>query len=87
MRQLKKRLMNPPILRWPDSSRPFELHVDASGVGMGAVLIQKGDEGEERIIAYASATFTKEEIKWDVRERECYAAIKFTEYFRPYLVD
>ena len=54
---------------------------------MGAVLIQKGDEGEERIIAYASATFTKEEIKWDVRERECYAAIKFTEYFRPYLVD
>jgi len=26
-------------------------------------------------------------MRWDTREKECYAAIRFTEYFRPYLMD
>ena len=31
--------------------------------------------------------FNKDELRWDVKEKECWAAIKFVEYFRPYFLD
>jgi hypothetical protein len=34
---IKKKLTQAPILRRPDYSRPFELHTDWSGVGLGAL--------------------------------------------------
>jgi hypothetical protein len=37
---IKKNLTQAPILRRLDYSRPFELHTDWSGVGLGAVLVQ-----------------------------------------------
>jgi hypothetical protein len=44
---IKERLTQAPILRRPDYSRPFELHTDWSGVGLGAVLVQRNDEGRK----------------------------------------
>lgn len=42
-----------PVLKSPDFTKEFVVQVDASVVGIGAVLAQ-GDAGEERPIAYLS---------------------------------
>ena len=52
--QLKKALMEAPILAYPDYSKLFILETDALLKGLGAILSQKGDDNEVCIIAYAS---------------------------------
>jgi hypothetical protein len=38
--ELKKRLMTAPILVMPDIEKPFSIYCDASGEGLGCVLMQ-----------------------------------------------
>ena len=47
------KLMSPPILAFANYSLPFQVHTDASGNGLGAILYQE-QEGKSRVIAYAS---------------------------------
>ena len=57
---LLDRLVSPPILGYPDFSKPFVLHTDASQEGLGPVLYQKQD-GKMRVIGYGSRSLTKAE--------------------------
>ena len=47
--KLKTLLTSAPILAQPDTTKPFDVYCDASGTGLGCVLMQ-----ENRVIAYAS---------------------------------
>jgi hypothetical protein len=46
---LKKRLTTAPVVVMPDMEKPFSIYYDASGQGLGCVLLQVG-----RVVAYAS---------------------------------
>jgi hypothetical protein len=46
---LKKLLTTAPVLAQPNIEKPFDVYCDASGMGIGGVLMQDG-----RAIAYAS---------------------------------
>jgi hypothetical protein len=39
---LKKLLTTSPMLTQPDITRPFDVYCDASGTGLGVVLMQEG---------------------------------------------
>ena len=85
---LKEALITSPILCFPDFSREFIIHTDASGYGVGAVLGQvhnvNGKECEV-VIAYYSKHLKPTQQAWGVTEREAYAIILAIETFRPYL--
>ncbi|XP_069840942.1 uncharacterized protein [Dendropsophus ebraccatus] len=59
-RELKKLLTSAPILAYADFTKPFVLQTDGSLRGLGAVLTQEQD-GQERVIAYASRTLRESE--------------------------
>ena len=44
---LKEKLLTPPILAHPNYELPFEIHTDASGYGIGAILVQHHEGGKE----------------------------------------
>ncbi|CAA7017780.1 unnamed protein product [Microthlaspi erraticum] len=47
--QLKEMLTTTPVLALPEPGKPYMVYTDASGIGLGCVLMQEG-----RVIAYAS---------------------------------
>jgi len=82
--ELKERLINAPLLRCPDFTRPFIIHCDASNRACAAVLTQEYDDGPH-VIAYASRMFDPREAAYSVTERECLAVLYGLEHFRGYV--
>ena len=82
--ELRHRLVEAPILGYPDPRLSYILDTDASDVGVGAVLSQVQD-GRERVIAYFSKTLTSAERNYCVTRRELLAVVKAIKHFRPYL--
>uniref|UniRef100_A0A3Q3NHK6 Gypsy retrotransposon integrase-like protein 1 n=1 Tax=Mastacembelus armatus TaxID=205130 RepID=A0A3Q3NHK6_9TELE len=83
--QLKAALAVAPVLAYPDPSQPFLLDTDASNVGVGAVLSQRGEAGE-RVVAYYSCSLSRAERNYCVTRRELLAVILAVRHFRPYLL-
>lgn len=81
---LKNKLMSAPILRFPQFSLPFFIHMDACDVGLGAALMQRNEQGRYCAVAYASRALHKSERPYSTPEKECLAVIWALEYFRPY---
>jgi hypothetical protein len=82
---LKRALLNDPVLAHFNQDATTELHTDASSFGLGAVLLQSNEVGVRRPIAYASRTLTSAERNYSTSERECLAIVWAVQKFRPYL--
>ena len=52
--KLKRKLVEAPILRFPNWSTKFHVYIDSSGLAIGAILTQPGDDGMDYPIAYSS---------------------------------
>ena len=83
--KIRNALSATPVLAHPDWTQPFELHTDASYVGLGAVLTQTTADGTERVISYASRSLTKAECNYAVWELECLAIVWALRLFRMYI--
>jgi hypothetical protein len=78
-KELKKQLTIAPVLVMPGMERPFSIFCDASGQGLGCVLMQDG-----LVIAYASRQLRKREEHYPTLDLELAAmvhALKIWRYF------
>ena len=73
---LKKLCTTVPILAYADFSKPFKLHTDACGMGLGAVLYQTREDGTKAVIAYASRSLSKAESHYPAHKLE-FLALKW----------
>ena len=82
---LKVALTTPPILAMPKDTGEFIVDADASDRTLGCVLSQVQD-GEERVIAYASRSLDARERNYCCTRRELLAVVHFLRYFKRYLL-
>lgn len=81
---LKRRLTSAPILGYYNPTIPIKLHTDASGVVVGAVLIQRSNDGEV-VVAYATKTLDLAQRNNDATQPELYAVVHAIKKFQTYL--
>jgi hypothetical protein len=82
---LRTCLTTKPVVIYPDFSKPFILHTDASDYAVGAVLAQTDSANKEHVIAYASRILNRAEVNYTVTEKECLAIIWATKHFHNFL--
>src|SRR5437588_4767918 len=84
-RVLKQKLVTAPILVQPNWQKEFELYTDASAIGLGAILSQRDERNNERVICYASRGTRGPEKKYFATKLECLAVVWAVEWFKYYL--
>lgn len=62
--QSKKAMISTPVLALPDFSQPFTVETDASDVGLGAMLMQKGQP-----IAFSSKALVEKNRHLSIYEK------------------
>ena len=80
--KIERKMIDTPILAYPDFEKEFILDTDASFDTIGAVLSQKDTYGRERVIAYGSHKMNKHELGYCVTRKELLAIYYFTQNFK-----
>jgi len=84
--EIKLKLSTSPILARPDWTKLFTLYTDASSKGLGAVLTQEDENGNERVICYASRGTRGAERNYGATQLECLAVVWAVQWFKYYLI-
>lgn len=78
---LKQKITTAPVLSLPDFHKEFVIESDASGQGLGAILIQEG-----KPIAYFSKALSERNLAKSAYEKELMAVALAIQHWRPYLI-
>ena len=79
--KIKEALVNAPVLRVPEGNEDLIVYTDASGSGLGAVLMQ-----QDQVIAYASRQLKPHESKYATHDLELAAVVYALKLWRHYLL-
>ncbi|POM74494.1 Pol protein [Phytophthora palmivora] len=90
---IKASLQQAPALDLPNENKPFNVICDASDYAIDCALLQKDDEGHERVISFQSRQLKAAERNYPVHDKELlamkYALVKFRVHLlgsRPFVI-
>jgi hypothetical protein len=83
---LKYKMVTAPILAFLDLHKTFHVHVDASAITLGAILVHPGVGELDHPIAFASRKMSESEKNYNTTEREGLAMVYVLQKFRHYLL-
>jgi hypothetical protein len=69
------------MLVMPDMKKPFSIYCDASGQGLGCVLMQ-----DDRVVAYVSRQLRKHEVNYPTHDLELAVVVLTLKIWRHYLM-
>lgn len=75
-------LNHAPALSFPDYQFPFITCTDASGTGIGAVLMEQKDGKNPNVTAYVSPILSAAESKYTVTSLEALAVVWTLKHFK-----
>jgi hypothetical protein len=79
--ELKKILTTAPVLTMSDMEKLFSIYYEASGQGLGCVLMQDG-----HVVAYASRQLGQHEEKYPIHDLELAAVVHVFKIWRHYII-
>jgi hypothetical protein len=79
-------MVTAPILVFPDWSKEFHVHVDASYITLGVVLAQLGTGYIDHPLSFASKNLSTTEINYSTTKREGLAMVYVLQKFLHYLL-
>ena len=82
---IKRALTSSPVVAIYQPDKPVYLFTDASGIGLGSILMQPDDDGHNHVVAYYSRRFNKHEEKYPTWEQEVLAVVESMEHFHVYV--
>jgi hypothetical protein len=68
------KLTHAPLLQLPDFGKTFELECNASGIGIGGLLLQEG-----KLIAYFSENLSGTSLNYSTYDKKLYAFVRVLE--------
>jgi hypothetical protein len=83
---LKQKMVTAPILVFPNWSKEFHVHVDASSIALGEVLEKPGEGDIDHPLTFSSRNLSTTEINYTTTKKEGLAMVYTLQKFRHYLL-